>query len=92
MALTQQELHDLEASILRAEPSAAEEDDLIASYIEPNPLYPGVEEARLVESGVPVWALIPYLRVVENDLARAAIDYDIPIPAVMAAVLYYARH
>ncbi|MDI3340157.1 MAG: hypothetical protein QJR03_06450 [Sphaerobacter sp.] len=59
MVLTQHELHDLEARILQASPSAAEADSLIARYIEPNPARPGVAEARLIESGVPVWAIIP---------------------------------
>jgi hypothetical protein len=31
-------------------------DELITQYIEPNPHYPGIAEARLKRYGVAVWA------------------------------------
>src|SRR6266511_5601813 len=51
-----------------------EQQSLIDRWIEPNPHYPGPQEARLVEYGVSVWVLIAYLRLV-NDEARVAEYY-----------------
>jgi len=36
----------------------ADKNDLIVQFIEANPYRPGIEEAVLVGSGIPVWALI----------------------------------
>ncbi len=67
-------------------------DAWIAEYIEPNPHYPGIDEARLKSYGVAVWALIAYLPAVDGDLARVATGYDVPRAAVEAAYAYYQRH
>lgn len=72
--------------------AAQEQQDLIDRWIEPNPYYAGPQEARLVEYGVSVWALIAYLRVVGGDLARVAEDYGLPLDAVEAAMAYYREH
>ncbi len=66
--------------------------DMIRRYIEPNPPRPGVDEARLVESGVAVWAVIGYLQAAAGDLRRVAEDDDIPLEAVRAALAFYERH
>lgn len=66
--------------------------DQIAEYIELNPHRPGLDEARLKESGVPVWALIGYLPAVGSAVSRVAADYDLPVEAVEAAIAYYHRH
>lgn len=63
---------------------------LIAQYVEAEPLEPS--RARLAESGVPVWALIGYLRLAGGDVNRVAADYDLPHGAVEAALAYYRRH
>ena len=68
-----------------------EQQSLIDRWIEPNPHYPGPQEARLVEYGVSVWVLIAYLRLV-NDEARVAEYYGLPPEAVAAAVAYYRQH
>ena len=68
------------------------ENELIARYIEPNPISPGSEEARLARFGVPVWALVAHLRAVEEDIERVAQDYDLPVEAVRAALAYYRQH
>jgi uncharacterized protein (DUF433 family) len=54
----------------------------------------GRDRARLVEYGIPVWALIGYMADVndEKEIARAARDYMIPEAAVRAAVAYYHEH
>ena len=69
--------------------SAAE---LIAQYIEPNPHHPGVADARLKESGVPVWALIGHYQATGRDPAYVAESYEVPIAAVKAALAYYDQH
>ena len=67
-------------------------DQLIASYIESNPHRPGLEDVRLREFGVPVWALIGHLHGVRWDISRTARDYRVPVEAVNAAVAYYKKH
>jgi uncharacterized protein (DUF433 family) len=70
----------------------AEEEALIARYIEPDPLDLGPSEAQLVERGVSVWALVNYLHAMDNNIAEAAAGYDLLPEAVEAAILYYRRH
>ncbi len=67
-------------------------DEHITQYIELNPHYPGIAEARLKRYGVAVWALIGQLPARGNDLAQVARDYDVPVEAVEAAYAYYQRH
>jgi uncharacterized protein (DUF433 family) len=67
-------------------------DDLISQYIEPGPDTTGPADARIVNAGVPVWALIGYLQANDDDTAAAAADYDLPPEAVEAARAYYQRH
>lgn len=66
--------------------------DLIRQYIEPNPNKPGIDEARLKEYGVPVWALIGYLPAVRGDRFQLAREYGVHIEAVEAAYQYYLRY
>ena len=47
------------------------DEELIARYIEPNPHYPWLDEARLVDYGVSVWALVGDYKVV-GDAAQVA--------------------
>lgn len=63
--------------------------DLIERHIRPDP--DGLaERARLAGSGVPVWAIIGYLR--GYDIDQTAADYEVPRAAVEAALAYYAQH
>ncbi len=72
--------------------SGLNEAELIAHYIEPDLDRPGPAEARLVDSGVPVWALIGHYQATGRDPAVVAADYDVPLAAVAAALAYYAQH
>ncbi len=72
-----------------ASPLSAE-DALIERFIEPDLRHP--MDTRISEFGVPVWALIGYLRVVDGDLAEVATAYDVPEDAVLAALAYYKRN
>ena len=67
-----------------------EEDLLIERHVEPDALRS--VDARLRDSGVPIWAIIGYLRVVGNDVNQVALDYDVSVDAVRAALAHYARH
>jgi uncharacterized protein (DUF433 family) len=68
------------------------DDERIAHYIELNPQKPGLQNARLKEYGVPIWALIGYLQqAVEGDIDRVAADYKLPREAVEAALAFYHR-
>jgi uncharacterized protein (DUF433 family) len=65
---------------------------LIDSYIEQNPDRPGLDEARLIGFGIPIWAMVGYYWAVGEQPARVAEDYEIPEEAVAAALAYYHRH
>jgi uncharacterized protein (DUF433 family) len=68
------------------------DEQIIRQYVAEDPDWSDPVEARIAGYGVPVWALIGYLRAVDGDLARTAQDYDVPEEAVRAAVAYYRRH
>jgi len=68
------------------------EDQLIARHIEPDAHKPERAEARVVGSGVHVWALIPHLQAENGDLEAAAAHYDLTTEQVEAAAAYYHRH
>ena len=65
---------------------------LVDEYIEPNPNRPGPADAWLRSYVVPVWVLIGYLEAVHGDVVRVAVDYDVSVDAVRAAVAYYRRY
>ena len=68
------------------------EQELIDRLIEQNPHRPGLSEAWIAAYGVPVWALIGYLGMVDGNADQVALDYDLPREAVEAALAYYRRH
>jgi uncharacterized protein (DUF433 family) len=68
------------------------EEQLIDAYIELDSWLPGVEEARIIGYGVPVWALIGHRQAIAGDVDEVAQDYDLPREAVKAAFAYYRRH
>lgn len=61
-------------------------------WVVPNPHDPWEGEARIRDTGVPVWALVGYLPAVGGDINRVAADYELPVEAVQAAVAYYQDH
>ncbi len=67
-------------------------DALIAQYIEANPMRPGVDEARIVGTGVPVWALVADSEIAKVPVVTLAADYKISPDAVRAALAYYQQH
>lgn len=71
---------------------ATDDQKLIERGIVPDPARRRVADARLRESGVPVWAIIGHLRVVGGDAARVLEDYEITQDELDAALAYYRRH
>jgi uncharacterized protein (DUF433 family) len=68
------------------------EDELIARYIEEDRYKPGHANARLVESGMAVWAFIGWLEAANWDEAQAAEDHEISSEQVRAAIAFYKRY
>jgi uncharacterized protein (DUF433 family) len=72
--------------------AAALEEDLVARWIIENPNRPGADDVWLRDFGVPVWALIGHLRATGGSTAEVAVDYEVPVEAVNAALAYYELH
>ena len=62
------------------------------AYIETNPHHPGPADVRLVESCVPVWAIIGHYQATGRDARYVADSYEVPLEAVQAALAYYQQH
>lgn len=77
------------ANSIHHEPHA---DQLIAEFILTAPDSDSIEDARLAQYGVPVWALAGYLPAADGDLGAIATAYQLPLGAVLAAFAFYARH
>jgi uncharacterized protein (DUF433 family) len=71
---------------------AQREQALITQYIDTDPWGAGRDEARLRQYGTPVWALVAYMKVAQNDLKRVAEEYGLPLEAVEAAMGYYRQN
>ena len=74
---------------IRAQQLISEEQ--FSRYIEENPFKPGLANARLVESGMAIWAFAGALEAAGNDAARVAQDYELSPEQVAAAIAYYER-
>lgn len=72
--------------------SPGERQQLLDMHIEPHPHKGDPAEARLRETGAPVWAIIGHLSAVSGDLNQVARDYEVDLDAVIAAVLFYQDH
>lgn len=68
------------------------QDELIARYIELDPRKPSRDEARVIRSGVHVWALIPHLQAENGNIEAVAAAYDLLPEEVEAAAAYYRRN
>ena len=70
--------------------------------IEDDPNRPGPDRVVVVDTGIPVWALIGYLQsltgadvdeaIASEAVRRAAADYAIDERLVWAAIAYYLEH
>jgi hypothetical protein len=74
----------------------------LAKMVEFDPEQPVVDQARLMESGIAVWAIVNHTETfvegeIGGDVDAAAIvqtarDYMIPVMEVVAALEYYRMH
>jgi len=72
---------------------AQAEQALIDQYIAQDGSECEPEEATLAATGAAVWAIIGYWRdAVGGDEEQTAVDYEVPVEAIRAAVAYYRRH
>lgn len=71
-----------------------DEHQLIERYVDLEwERYPnGRADARLRDSGVPIWALIAHLGATGNDANQLARDYHLPHSAVEAALAFYRQN
>src|SRR5262249_54365236 len=69
-------------------------DALIERYIEPHPHRPGVAEARVRGTGIPVWALVNRYRLTPGSGAAELVAdaYGIEPEAMAAVIAYYKRY
>lgn len=68
------------------------QDRLLAAYIEQDTSTLGPGGARTKHGGVSVWVLIGYLEALDGDVEGVAADYELPVDAVRAALLYFHRN
>lgn len=64
---------------------------LIARYIEPDPNHPGPGDVRLVDSAIPVWAIVGQLAANHWRVDVVAGEYSIPVAEVRASLAYYRQ-
>jgi uncharacterized protein (DUF433 family) len=72
--------------------TALTEDQLLAMHTTPDPDRGGKAHARVVPSGIPIWALIGALPAVGNEPREVAKAYDISDAEMDAALAYYRRY
>lgn len=75
-----------------AERDIGHDDGALDAMVEPHPDR-GRPYARLVESGISIWALINRMgEPTPENIARVAWEYDLPERAIQAAIRYYDRN
>ena len=67
-------------------------DEVLDAMIELDPLKPGRHNARFVEYGYHLWAVLNSLRRTNGDIVDAAAEWGMPADAIRAAIRYYERH
>lgn len=73
--------------------SKARDQELLEKYVDPDvDRYGGRADARLLNSGVSVWAIVAYLRVYKGDVDKVAEIYELSREEVEAALVYYRRN
>jgi uncharacterized protein (DUF433 family) len=68
--------------------TAGTDQKLIACWIGPERRSPGDPDARIVDTGIPVWAFVGHHKGNGEDGAITAEDYRLPRKAVEAALAY----
>jgi hypothetical protein len=65
------------------------DDEMIATYIDPNPSGLGRSDARLKRYGNHVWLLVSRFRHGDLTVEQLAAEYAIPVEAAEAALAFY---
>lgn len=73
-------------------PDQSTDDELIAGWIDADPVDGTPDEALIADRAVSVTAVITQLRLEDGDRAAVAAAYELPAEAVDAALAYHARH
>lgn len=68
------------------------DEDLVARQVVLDPYHPGPGDVRLVDSGVPVWAIVGHRPALGGNVDQAANGYAIAPEAARAAVTYDHRN
>lgn len=71
-----------------------DEEQLISRYVDldTDRYAGGRADARLKDSGLSIWAIVAFLRIYENDVARVADHFTVAEIEVEAALAYYHRN
>jgi uncharacterized protein (DUF433 family) len=72
--------------------TTTEDRNLIRRWIRPQTGAVGDQDAVIVDTGIPIWALIGHYKGNGKHASLTASDYELPIEAVEAAVAYYRAH
>lgn len=70
----------------------ATEDELIARWIEPDPIYPAPMRAWITDHAVAVTSVVSRWQLAHGDVEDVMRAYEVPAEAVTAALAYYERH
>lgn len=65
---------------------------LVARWIRPVREHPGDPDARIVDTGIPVWAVVGNYNAARGDIEASAADYHLPREAMEAVLEYYRLH
>ena len=65
---------------------------LILDRIEQNPSKPTPDEVVIAGTRIPVWAIIGHADALAGNIEQVAVDYDISVASVVAAILYYHQN
>lgn len=85
------------ATAKTADPTTEIDEATLDALIEQDPDKPGRHNARFVEYGTHLWAVLNSLRRTSDDIpngniADAVTDWGFPEEAIRAAIRYYERH
>jgi hypothetical protein len=71
-----------------------DEEQLISRFVdlETERYSGGRADARLKDSGVAIWAIVAFLKIYDNDVARVADHFAISEVEAEAALAYYRRN
>ena len=67
-------------------------EDQIALVIEPDPFLPGTANARLKESGAPIWAIVSFAQTPDVTTSQLIDECELSRDILAATFAYYQNH